>query len=138
MEEWRRHGMESIAIGIRRAKIRHGIPVDGEKKKKHTPTQSTEKATQQACMEYLDARGIFYYRQNTGATRTESGGFIRYGAVGSPDIIAVLAGQYIGIEVKDKHGKQSPGQVLFQQKLEKAGGRYLLIRDIDELIEAIT
>lgn len=101
---------------------------------------STEKATQKACLDYLEALKIFHYRNNSGATVIESPKgrrFIRFGATGSPDIIAVIDGRYIGFEIKDKHGKQSEGQVAFQESLEAAGGAYHLIRSIDDFINII-
>ena len=90
-----------------------------------------------ACEQYLSLKKIFFYRNNTGAVRTASGGFMRFGAVGSPDIIAVINGQYVGIECKMGAGRQSEGQKAFQVALEKAGGRYLLTRSIDDLAQAL-
>ena len=95
---------------------------------------STEKSTQAAVMQYLDIRGIFHYRNNSGAMRAAHGGYIRFGAKGSPDIVAVLKGQYIGLEIKDIKGKQSDSQKEFQTALENAGGVYMLVRDVDEVI----
>lgn len=63
--------------------------------------------------------------------------FMRFGASGSPDIIVVYDGKYIGFEIKDTKGKQSDTQKKFQEALEKAGGKYYLIRSIDEFIKII-
>lgn len=63
--------------------------------------------------------------------------FVRFGATGSPDIIVVHNGRYIGFEIKDIKGKQSESQKLFQQSLEEAGGAYHVIRSIDEFINII-
>jgi hypothetical protein len=52
--------------------------------------------------------------------------FMRFGSAGSPDIVCVIGGQYIGIEVKRKGGKQSEAQKEFQASLETAGGEYCL------------
>lgn len=101
---------------------------------------STEKATQKACIDYLEAKGIFHYRNNSGAVVSEYKGkqrFMRFGASGSPDIIAVINGRYIGFEIKDIKGKQSENQILFQESLEKAGGAYHLIKTIDEFLNII-
>jgi hypothetical protein len=49
--------------------------------------------------------------------------FFRFGAVGSPDIIAVVRGQYIGIEVKSSDGSQSESQQKVEAELTKAGGQ---------------
>lgn len=87
-----------------------------------------------ACEQYLQIKGIFHYRNNSGALKTATGGFVRFGAVGSPDLIAVIKGQYIGIECKMGTGRQSPGQKEFEKNLIRAGGKYWLIRDVQELI----
>ena len=87
-------------------------------------------------LEYLQWAKVFHYRQNTGAVKTEHGRFIRFGVLGSPDIICVINGQYVGIEVKDK-AKQSPHQIDFQQRLEKAGGRYILAHGVEDVVAAL-
>lgn len=96
---------------------------------------STEKETQKAVLEYLSAKRIFHWRNNTGAMKTASGGFIRFGAVGSPDIFAVHNGIVYGLEIKDLKGKLSADQVSFGLDLRKAGGVYEVIRSIDEVIK---
>lgn len=96
---------------------------------------STEKETQKAILQYLDIRGIFHYRQNSGAFKAAHGGFIRFGAKGAPDIVCVFKGQYIGIEVKDVKGKLNDNQKEFQKKLEEAGGEYLVARDVDDIVK---
>lgn len=63
--------------------------------------------------------------------------FMRFGTPGSPDIIMVYKGQYIGLEIKGEKGVQSESQKYFQMNLEKAGGAYYVIRSIDELIAII-
>jgi penicillin-binding protein-related factor A (putative recombinase) len=102
---------------------------------------STEKATQHACLQFLEASNIFHYRNNSGAMVSEYNGkkrFMRFGASGSPDIIAVINGRYIGFEIKDTKGKQSESQIAFQKNLEKAGGAYHIIKSIDDFISIIS
>jgi hypothetical protein len=60
--------------------------------------------------------------------------FYRFGALGSPDIICVIDGQYVGIEVKGPKGKQSAHQKEFQKKLEAAGGKYILAYSLEDVI----
>lgn len=91
-----------------------------------------------SCLDLLKLKNIFSYRQNSGALKTERGGFIRFGTKGAPDIVAVIKGQYIGIEIKKPKGVQSPGQKEFQKNLEKAGGQYWLIRSVEELLLKIS
>lgn len=99
-------------------------------KKKKT---SDEKTIQDAVIQYLSLKKYFFWRNNTGALRTEHGGFIRFGAVGSPDICLVKDGKFIGLEIKDK-APQSDGQKIFEQRLREAGGDYYIIRSVDQVM----
>ena|SRR3990167_10372615 len=96
-----------------------------------------EKDLVKSCLEYLGWKKIFHYRSNTGAFKTDAGGFYRFGSVGCPDIISVIKGQYVGIECKVNKNPQSPAQKEFQKNLESAGGKYLLIRSVDELVDEL-
>lgn len=92
-----------------------------------------ESDIQRTIIDYLNVKKIFHFRNNSGALPTLHGGFIRFGAVGSPDIIAVVKGTFVGIEVKNKTGKQSPAQKDFQERLEAAGGRYILAKQLEDV-----
>ena len=90
-----------------------------------------------ACMDILQMKRIFFYRQNSGALKTESGGFVRFGTPGAPDIVLIVGGQYVGLEVKSSVDKQSESQRIFQAGLEEAGGLYWLVSDPQQLIEKL-
>jgi len=96
-----------------------------------------EKDIQRQITDYLILQKIFFYRNNTGGFSREDGHFYRFGVVGSPDLVLVIKGKYIGVEVKTKIGRQSPAQLVFQKALEASGGIYLLVRSLDELIEKL-
>jgi len=89
---------------------------------------------QRAILDYLTLKRIFHYRNNSGGFKDSNNHFYRFGALGSPDIICVIKGQFIGIEVKAPKGKQSDHQKEFQTNLEAAGGRYLLARSLDDVM----
>ena len=94
---------------------------------------STEKGTQKIILEYLKAKGILHWRQNSG-----SKGKYKFTSInGISDIIAIKEGIFYGIEVKDIKGKQNENQIEFQRLLEKAGGIYILARSLDDVIEKI-
>ena len=86
------------------------------------------------CLDYLTLRNIFHWRNNTGAMKTEWGGFIRFGMVGSPDVYVLVGGILIGLEMKDKGWKKSENQKAFERAFKKAGGEYLVIYDVADLI----
>jgi hypothetical protein len=96
-----------------------------------------ESYTQRQILDYLTLKGIFHYRNNSGAFKRDDGHFYRFGALGSPDIICVINGQFVGIEVKAPKGKLRDSQVEFQMNLEAAGGKYILAYSLDEVILAI-
>jgi hypothetical protein len=81
--------------------------------------------------------GVFAWRANAGAARTSGGRTVRFGAVGQPDIMCVVAGRFLGLETKSATGKQSPGQARFQAALEASGGRYALVRTLDEALKVV-
>jgi hypothetical protein len=58
---------------------------------------------------------------------------------GAPDRIAVKkGGQVYFIEVKKpKGGIQSEYQIEFQRRIEEKGGKYLLVRSLEELIKKL-
>ncbi len=96
------------------------------------------------CLEWLAKHRIFAWRNNTGCLKI-NGRWIRYGHVGSSDIISVvpvvitaeMVGQTLGvftaIECKTATGRQRKEQKLFQCMVERAGGVYVLARSEQDL-----
>ena len=56
---------------------------------------------------------------------------------GLPDIIVIIKGRFVGLEITQPKGRQSTEQKPFEQAIKKAGGFYFLIRSLDEAIQAI-
>jgi hypothetical protein len=84
-----------------------------------------ESEAQRQILDYLALGHICHYWNNSGMMVNEYKGrksFTRFGAVGSPDIIAVVDGQYVGIEIKGHGGNQSEYQKAFQVRLEDERG----------------
>jgi hypothetical protein len=96
-----------------------------------------ESDIQKQILDWLTLKRIFHYRNNSGAFVDSQKHFYRFGALGSPDIICVIKGQYVGIEVKAPKGKQSEHQKAFQGTLEAAGGRYVLAYSIDDVLREL-
>ena len=93
-----------------------------------------ESEIQKTIIAWLEWNKFFHYRQNTGAFKRDDH-FYRFGDVGAPDIVCVIDGIYLGIEVKTAKGKQSPAQKDFQRRLEKAGGKYILAYSLEDVIK---
>jgi hypothetical protein len=100
------------------------------------PYELTEHEIQQQILDWLKLKRIFHYRQNSGGIKKGSH-FVKFGAPGAPDIICVIKGQYVGLEIKRVNAHQSRQQFMFQGELEKAGGRYILARSLDDVMDAL-
>ena len=61
----------------------------------------------------------------------------RFTTNGTPDIIAVIGGKFIGLEFKTYRGRQSQDPKDFQARLEDAGGLYYIIRSEKDLLDAL-
>lgn len=56
---------------------------------------------------------------------------------GTPDIIAVIKGKFVGIEVKAPTGRMSADQILFQKRLEAHGGVYVLAKSVEDVAHLV-
>ena len=81
--------------------------------------------------------GAIFWRNQTGALPSRTGRVVRFGLVGSPDIIGCVRGRFVGIEVKTATGKQRDAQVNFQRAFERSGGLYILARSPADAVAAI-
>ena len=104
-------------------------------------SEASEHEIQSAILDWLKYKHIFHWRNNTGAFAGEYKGkkrFVRFGPKGAPDIIAVVDGRTIGIEVKAAFGEWSDDQREFAKALLAAGGMYLLaysLNDVTQILE---
>jgi len=87
----------------------------------------TENDVKRQVKDYLSIKGYFHFHilQGMGAYK------------GIPDIIAIKNGRTLFCEVKRPGGKQSDHQILFQSNIWEKGGHYILVKCLDDLIEAI-
>lgn len=91
-----------------------------------------EKDIQRKIMKYLNSlEGGSFDVTTTGA----------YGKRGTADIVGVLYGRFIGIEVKTMKGKLSPLQESWLRKKERCGGICFVARSVqdarDGLVEVL-
>lgn len=79
----------------------------------------------------------FFWRNNSGATKTESGGFVRFGSPGSPDILGILSpgGRLVALEVKTPKGKTSPLQESWLEEARALGALAGVVRSIDDAFQ---
>ena len=88
------------------------------------------------CLEYLQIRGIFVFRNNTGALKAGRR-FIRFGFPGSSDILGILPdGRFLAIECKrEKGGRLSEAQKDFISRINDNGGVAMCVHSLEELQE---
>lgn len=97
-----------------------------------------EKDIQRDIIQYLQLKKIFHYKNSTtGIYQQKTGHYIPSQSVGSPDIIAVINGQYWGIEVKRPGNKLSPGQEAFRDNLQQAGGKYVTVFCLGDIMDIL-
>ncbi len=93
----------------------------------------------QQIIQYLNFRGHYVWRNNTGATRAGKFGerFIRYGKPGSSDVLGVEkgTGRFIAIEAKDKT-KVTPLQEEFLNEVKSRGGIGIVAYKLED-VEAV-
>lgn len=80
--------------------------------------------------------GTLVKRQNVGIAKTPTG-VIRFGTPGEGDIAVVYRGRAIELEVKSATGKQSEQQKLYQAAYERAGGKYAVVRSVNDAVNAV-
>lgn len=97
-----------------------------------------ERDIQKAILDFLRLKNIFCYKNNvSGIYKPSTGSYIPSQSSGSPDIIAIIKGKYIGIEVKRPGNKMSPLQLAFKEKVENAGGIYWCFDSLDIAVNII-
>jgi len=80
--------------------------------------------------------GIFW-RQNAGRIRSDRGAWVSLGPPGIADIVGLIEGRAVFVEVKTEKGKQRKAQKAFQVAAEKAGGIYIVARYPEDAISQI-
>ena len=91
------------------------------------------------CLRYLEARGIYHWRNSTGAVQIAPGRFMRFGKKGSSDILGILpGGRMLCVECKaPESGRLSPEQKQFLEDVREAGALALVVRGWKELDAAL-
>lgn len=95
-----------------------------------------EKEIQKFILDFLNLSRIgYFWRNNTGAMTSNYNGkarFMKFGEVGSADIVGVLFGKFVAIECKAEGVcKISEKQNEFREKIEKNDGIYYVANDLN-------
>lgn len=104
------------------------------------PTPLTIKETPLSAMiaAYLDNRGVYNDRLNSGQVTTKQGNYLYLCKSGTPDRFAILRGQIIFIEVKMFGKKPSEAQKIRHDELCQSGAIVLVCDSYDNFIGKFT
>lgn len=101
--------------------------------------QTPEGLVLNAVCEYLEYKGYFFWRNNsTGVydvTNKRFRSIPKHALNGVSDIILLVDGRAMFIEVKSEKGKLSESQKYFKERVEEAGSLYYEVHSLDELIK---
>jgi len=96
-----------------------------------------EHEVQCAIHHYLTLKRIMHWAIPNGGyrSRSEGGRFKAEGVLaGVADMMLLLPGMPVFVEVKTSKGRQSVSQVCFQKAVEVLGYRYLIWRSVDDAV----
>ena len=94
---------------------------------------------QKKVLDTLIKNGVFAWRQNNMPVYDPKlhngyGGYRTHqGLKGVPDIIAIINGRFVGIEIKAGRDRMSADQLLFKKRCERHGGLYFVVKRIEDL-----
>jgi len=98
-----------------------------------------ERDIQSVCLDYLNfIPGCVAWRMNTGAYAVAAHGtnarrFIRFGVKGMSDIIGILAGRFLAVEIKRKGNKPTIEQRGYLEIVNQNGGIGLWCVSVESL-----
>ena len=96
-----------------------------------------------AALEWLGLKGVFPWRNNTGAVKYDKKGggyyYVKFGVPGMSDILGILPdGRFLAAEAKPDPKKDlSADQYLFIERVKVQGGVGCMFRTLEELIEIV-
>jgi hypothetical protein len=105
----------------------------GVRRQRHTP----EGVILKQILDGLRALGVPAYRLSVGAFHMEHEGrrrFVKMGTPGLPDVMALIPGAVLFIEVKAARGKLSPAQVDFRNQCLRTHNLHVVARSLDDVV----
>ncbi len=96
--------------------------------------KTTEASVLAGCLLLLNMRHILAWRNNSGALKDRTGRLVRYGKVGSSDILGILdGGRFLAIECKAPGKKPTESQLAFLAAVEREGGLAVCVDSVAAL-----
>jgi hypothetical protein len=85
-------------------------------------------------LKYLKLRRVYCWNNPSGAVEIRPGKWMRFGKVGSSDILGCLpGGRFLAIECKAEKGRLSGVQREFLNEIERLGGLAMVARSFQEV-----
>ncbi len=105
--------------------------------------KQTETSLVKAIIEFLRLKGVYAWRNNSGAFAAEGvtgRRFVRFGLPGSADVLAVVPprGRLLAVEAKIGRNQPTDMQLHFGAAINDAGGLWLVVRSLADLDELLT
>lgn len=102
----------------------------------------SEKGVVKACLQYLQFKGVYCWRQNTGGVQYHSKKkgtqFVRFGVPGISDILGCMPdGRFIAVECKAGRNTLTKDQRVFLEQIRQAGGIGIVARSVDDVVDAL-
>lgn len=116
-------------------------PAKPRKRKKAARPLQSEAQLMRQCLAWLRHNKVFHVRQNAGGGRVPWGGKMRPlqgNPEGTPDLFVAGNGVALWVELKSATGKLRPAQRAWAEAAEAAGLCVVVVRSLDQLIEALT
>lgn len=95
-----------------------------------------ESDIQKAILELLRLRGVFCWRQNVGSFKVGDR-FVSMGYRGISDIVGILGGRFLALEVKREKGLLSDTQIVFLRKVREAGGIAMVAESVSDVVRLL-
>jgi hypothetical protein len=91
-------------------------------------------------LRYLRSRDLLFWRFSPDTYIPAIGRYVKHEYVpnGLPDIMVLVKGKMIGLEVKKKKGgRTSADQLLMQRRFRRLGHEYHVVRSVDDVQKVI-
>ena len=97
-----------------------------------------ESVIQAAILRWLKTTGLMFWRSNSGSLFLH-GRHVNLGPLGCADISLVLPthGTFVGLEVKSAKGSVRKEQLIYAKALTDTGGRYFIVRSVEDAKNAV-
>ena len=109
---------------------------------RRTRGPAAESRLVRACLDLLHLRGVWAWRNNTGAaTYLDAQGrrrLVRFGQAGAPDILGILpGGRLLAVECKVGRRPLTRAQQVWLAWLEQHGALAVCVRSVEELLNTL-